>query len=77
MVLSAVNPSVFALAVVARAIGTLDDASGARGSLVMLSVEGLGPGGLVQKGHEDQEHNGDGGEGEDLVGRHLEVFDEH
>ena len=35
-----------------------------------FAVEGLGPGGLVQKGHHDQEHDGQGGEGDELVGRH-------
>ncbi len=70
---STVHPSLLALAVVAGAVGSLDDAGGAVGSVL---VPGLGAGGAVHR-HQQHEEEGGGRGGKDQAGRgggHLLFF---
>ncbi len=61
---SAVHPSLLALAVVAGAVGALDDAGGAVGAVL---VPGLGAGGAVHH-HQQHEEEGGGRGGKDQAG---------
>ncbi len=60
VLVSAVHPSVLALAVVAGAVGSLDEAGGAVGAVL---VTGLGAGGGLRQ-EEDEEEEGGGGQGD-------------
>ena len=70
----AVNVSLFALAVMARTIGTLDDTSGTTRSMVvvMTSLSGTR---LVQEDQESNEDQGEigGGREEAHLGRHFDL----
>ncbi len=65
MLVPAVHPSLLALAVVAGAVGALDDARGAVGAAVLVAVEaGLrARRGLGQHQQQQQEGGGGGGRG--------------
>ena len=81
MFVTAVDPSFFALAVVAGAVGSLDDASGAIRALMMtvvaFAVEGLGPARLVQEREHEQNGGGAQEEGGGGLGEHDAVKDVH
>ena len=57
----AVHPPVLALAVVAGAVGSLDEAGGAVGAVL---VTGLGAGRAVHRHQEHEEEGGGGGQGD-------------
>ncbi len=65
MLVAAVHPPLLALAVVAGAVGALDDAGGAVGAVL---VPGLGAGGAVHH-HQQHEEEGGGRGGKDQAGR--------
>ncbi len=70
VLVSAVHPSLLALAVVAGAVGALDDARCAVGAVfVSVSVACLGAGGTLSQEEDEEEGGGGGGQGEGGLGR--------